>query len=176
MTARKKVRTFSGTHDWHPSVLVDTDADVEGNADQIVEDIESGRCPRCWGPLPTMPEFPAGSRITRCRTIPICGPCGSDEGFEAMDAMTGAGFGGISGASCWPISVEEIEERRARYEKQMRLAILTGDGHLITEDGAAPVINPCNTGGWAQYGGTVWGDEDGGDRGRHHDRHPGGPP
>jgi hypothetical protein len=100
MTARKKVRTFSGTHEFDPTVLLDTDADVEGNNDDIVEDIESGRCPRCQGPLPTM--FPAGSRITRCRTIPICFRCGEDEGYEAMDAMAGIGYGGYSGASCWP--------------------------------------------------------------------------
>jgi hypothetical protein len=43
----ENVRSFSGTHDWHPSVLNDTGADEEGNADQIIEDIESGRCPRC---------------------------------------------------------------------------------------------------------------------------------
>jgi integrase len=34
----------------------------------------------------------------------------------------------------------------------MKPAILTGDGHLATEDGSTPVTNPCNTGGWAQYG------------------------
>jgi hypothetical protein len=54
------VRTFSGTHDWHPSVLNDTDAAEQGNADEIIENIEHGVCPRCEGPLPTMPEYPAG--------------------------------------------------------------------------------------------------------------------
>jgi len=81
----------------------------------------------------------------------ICGRCGSDEAFEAIDAATGHGWG-ISSAGDWPIPVEEIDERRARHYQQMKPAILTGDGHLITEDGSAPVINPCNTGGWAQYG------------------------
>jgi hypothetical protein len=37
---------------------------------------------------------------------------------------------------------------------QMKPAILTGDGHLITDDGVSEVINPRNTGGWAQYGET----------------------
>jgi hypothetical protein len=150
----ENIRTFSGTHDWDPSVLVDTDAHDPNydNADDIIWDIEHGRCPRCKGPLPTGREFPAGSRITKCRSIPICGRCGEDEGFEVMDAMTGNGFGGISAASCWPLPVEEIDERRVRHQQEMTLAILTGDGHLISEDGAAPVINPCNTGGWAQYG------------------------
>jgi hypothetical protein len=152
MTARKKIRTFSGTHEFDPTVLVDTNAHEEGNADQIVEDIKSGRCPRCWGPLPTMPEYPAGSRVTHCRTIPICGPCGEDEFREAIYD------GAMSSAGAWPIPVECIDDRRARFEGEATLAILAfgkdGDEHLITEDGAAPVmvINPCNTGGWAQYG------------------------
>jgi hypothetical protein len=147
------IRTFSGTHDWDPTVLIDTDADDVGNADDIIWDIEHGQCPRCEGPLPTMPEYPAGSRVTECRSIPICGRCGNDEAYEEIDAAKGIGYGG--NASGWPLPVEEIDERRARYEQQMKPAILsvTDDGlHLVTEDGSAPVINPRNTGGWAQYG------------------------
>jgi hypothetical protein len=34
----------------------------------------------------------------------------------------------------------------------MTPAILTGDGHLITGEGVAEVVNPRDTGGWAQYG------------------------
>jgi hypothetical protein len=146
------IRTFSGTHDWHPSVLIDTDADEQGNADDIIWNIEHGRCPRCEGPLPTMPEYPAGSRITKCRSIPICGRCGGDEVYEQADGRLGIGWG-LSSAGEWPLSIEDIEERRDRYQSQMTLAILTGDGHLISEDGVGQVINPCNTGGWAQYGG-----------------------
>jgi hypothetical protein len=159
MTGRKKIHTFSGTHEFDPTVLLDTDAHDPNyeNADDIVEDIEAGRCPRCRGPLPTM--FPAGSRITRCRTIPICFRCGEDESYEQQDGARGTSWRlsgvslGLSGASCWPVPVEEIEERRVRYEKETQAAILSvKDDTLITEDGAAPVINPCNTGGWAQYG------------------------
>jgi hypothetical protein len=150
------IRTFSGTHDFHPTVLADTelgDDDGSGIADSITWNIEHGYCPRCEGPLPTMPEYPAGSRVTQCRTIPICGPCGSDEGYEQQDAATGLGYG-LSGVSCWPVPTDEIDERRERYKQQMRPAILdlTGDGHLITDDGVAPIVNPRNTGGWNQYG------------------------
>jgi hypothetical protein len=144
------IRTFSGTHDFDPTVLVDTDADEQGNADDIIWNIEHGRCPRCEGQLPTMPEFPAGSRITKCRTIPICGKCGSDESYEQCDGRQGIGWG-LSSAGEWPVPVQEIDERRDRYQSQMTPAILTGDGHLISEDGVAQVINPCNTGGWLQY-------------------------
>lgn len=171
MTARKKkVYTFSGTHAFDPSVIfLHTDAD-ESQADQIVWDIEHGRCPRCEGPLPTGREFPAGSRITSCRTIPICRSCGIDESHEAEDTRAGIGYG-YSAASYWPLSVDEILGRRIRHEQNMRPAILSSGEdrenrigtpswrakhQLITEDGAEPVtiINPCNTGGWAQFGGV----------------------
>lgn len=145
------LRTFSGTHSWHSSVLNDTDAYEEGNADEIIDNIESGRCPRCERPLPQPPEWPAGSRITACRSIPICGRCGSDEVYEQLDGAQGYGWG-LSSAGCWPIPVDEIDERRARYQQQAKPAILTADGHLVTKDGSTPVTNPCNTGGWAQYG------------------------
>jgi hypothetical protein len=137
------IRTFSGTHDWDPTVLNDTDADeYGGDADDIIWNIEHGLCPRCERPLPTMPEFPAGSRITKCRTIPICGRCGSDEVYEALDAVKGLGYGGISAASCWPLPVEEIDERRERYMREGRLATVHVDR----------TTNPRNTGGWNQYG------------------------
>jgi hypothetical protein len=101
------IRTFSGTHEFDPTVLVDTDADEQGTADEIVWNIERGICPRCEGPLPTMPEYPAGSRITKCRTIPICGPCGTDECFEQLDRARRIGWG-LSAAGEWPIDTDKI--------------------------------------------------------------------
>jgi hypothetical protein len=139
-----EIRSFSGAHPWHPTVLLDTDAHDEGNAEEIIENIESGRCPRCEGPLPTLPEFPAGSRTTPCRSIPICGRCGGDEVYEQLGD-------GISTPGCWPLPVDEIDERRAFHESQATLGFLSGNT-LITEDGAATITNPRNTGGWAQYG------------------------
>lgn len=139
------IRSFSGTHAWDPTVLNDTDAHDEGNADEIIWHIESGFCPRCEGPLPTTPEFPAGSRITLCRSIPICGRCGSDEVYEQLSV-------GLSGASCWPVPVEEIEERRRYFESKSTKAVISVDV-LLTDDGVTPIANPRNTGGWAQFGG-----------------------
>jgi RNase P subunit RPR2 len=146
------IRTLSGKHAFDPSVLVDTDADEHDTADQIIENIENGLCPRCESPLPTL--FPAGSRITKCRSIPICDRCGADEAFEVEDTKAGIGWGGISGASCWPVPIKEIEERSARHYRQMTLMpmTLTSDGLVVTEDGSAPLIIPRNTGGWLQYG------------------------
>jgi hypothetical protein len=109
-----EIRSFSGAHPWHPTVLLDTDAHDEGNAEEIIENIESGRCPRCEGPLPTLPEFPAGSRTTPCRSIPICGRCGGDEVYEQLGD-------GISSPGCWPLPVDEIDERRAFHESQATL-------------------------------------------------------
>ena len=82
MVEEHELHSFSGTHSWHPTVLLDTDAHEAGTADDIIDNIAAGRCPRCEGPLPDPPEFPAGSRITQCRSIPICGRCGSDEVYE----------------------------------------------------------------------------------------------
>ena len=143
--------SFSGTYEWHPSVLVDTDAD-EYDAEMIVWNIERGHCPRCEGPLPHLPEYPAGSRVTACRSIPICGPCGSDEAHQQVDLAMGTGYG-LSAASEWPVYVDDINERQARHEQRMQPAILH-DGHLLSVEGVTPVINPHNTGGWAQYGGA----------------------
>jgi hypothetical protein len=145
-------RSFSGTHDWHPTVLLDTDAG-EWEADNIVWNIERGHCPRCERPLPHLPEYPAGSRITQCRSIPICGPCGTDEAYEPMT------LGYISGLNEWPLDIDEIDERRTRFEEDLRLATLVlndSAGHqLLTEDGVSRVVNPLNTGGWAHYGGAA---------------------
>lgn len=148
------MRSFSGIHDWDPTILADTDAHEAGTAVWIVEAIESGICPRCEGPLPTPPEYPAGTRITKCRSIPICGRCGGDEVYEQIST-------GLSTAGCWPVPTEQIEARKARFEApdrensvwpcQKQVAILSTDS-LITDDGAVPIINPCNTRGWAQYG------------------------
>jgi hypothetical protein len=95
----------------------------------ILDLIYSGRCPRCEGPLPTLPDYPAGSRITAYRSIPICGPCGSDEAFEEMDGGRGIGWG-LSSAGCWPLPVDEINERRDRYYQHMEFALLTTDGYV----------------------------------------------
>jgi len=150
MSDSNEIRTFSGTHGWDSTVLVDTNAHEAGNADEICENIAAGICPRCEGPLPKAPEYPAGSRITKCRSIPICARCGSDELYEVLIGD------GLSDADCWPLSVEGIERRKAWYEAHSTPATMSG-GVILTEDGVAQIRNPRDTGGWAQYGFT---DED----------------
>lgn len=86
------------------------------------------------------------------RSIPICRRCGSDERWEEADAGRGIGWG-LSSAGEWPVPGEVIEERCERYKKLGKLVCLdVNDDSLITEDGVATVIVPCDTGGWAQYG------------------------
>lgn len=84
------------------------------------------------------PEFPAGSRITKCRSIPICGPCGSDEALEQCE------LGYISSAGCWPLDPAVIEDRKNRCESRASTAIISG---AISDEGATSVVNPRNTGG-----------------------------
>ena len=140
------IRSFSGTHVWHSSVLNDTDAD-KPTAERIVHNIESRRCPRCEGPL--REEFPAGSRITKCRSIPICSPCGSDEADQCTTRE-------LSPASAWPVDRAEIEKRRRENEaREVRILGVNPDGFLVTELGVVRLRMPppqFNTGGWAQYG------------------------
>lgn len=52
--------TFSGTHDFDPTVLVDTDAYEQGTADEIIDNIEHGRCPRREGRCPPRPSTRPG--------------------------------------------------------------------------------------------------------------------
>jgi len=86
------IETFSGSHRFRPACLVgvyeewmddeyDNAADLHDRAIEfvagVVELLDSGKCPRCNGPLVRSErEYPAGSRLTHCRCIPVCGPCG----------------------------------------------------------------------------------------------------
>ena len=50
----------------------------------LLHDIDHGTCPRCQGPSRTSSgDIPAGSRVTSCRCIPICGDCEARETKEA---------------------------------------------------------------------------------------------
>jgi hypothetical protein len=74
-------RSFSGAHPFRPvhlrAVLLNDDQLVD-----LVQLIDGEICPRCLGFLPE--EFPAGSRVTDCRCIPVCSDCGSDEPWSLI--------------------------------------------------------------------------------------------
>jgi hypothetical protein len=132
------IRSFSDTHDWDPDVLNDTDTDAS-TASMIIDNIEHGRCPRCAGPLPQPPDIPAGSRITQCRSIPICSHCGSEEADEFMLAFRRIGRGMLA-ASEWPVRPKD--QRDEGFEAKAARVPLS----------PSAAKNPHNTGGWAQYG------------------------
>jgi hypothetical protein len=94
------MHTFSGAHPFRPSCLKSelerdavyyemTDEQVMDDLAWLVSEIERGWCPRCEGRLPDgKPEFPAGSQISRCRCIPVCGDCGRHEQLSsAIDGV-----------------------------------------------------------------------------------------
>ncbi len=118
-------------------------------AAKIVGLLAVGTCPRCHGPLPDgAPELPAGSRLTRCRCIPICGPCGTDEGDMQILGQTAT-----SPAWKWPVSKGWMTRRRKAAAAKGRVSegMIVGDS-LLTDDGVSQFTNPRNSGGWAQYG------------------------
>lgn len=102
------VRSFSGSHPFRPVHLLEAlaveapeGADLVGIAAELTERVDAGRCPRCGRHLPEMPEFPAGSRITACRCIPICGPCGVHEAFAGYPGGTPSSKAGIPRWGAW---------------------------------------------------------------------------
>lgn len=141
------MRTFSGIGEFDPQFFDQTAAWGEGNAEELAALVADGLCPRCERPLPIGPELPAGSRVTRCRTIPICGRCGTDEAYEGV-------YGdGVSDTDRWPITVDEIESRITAVEAYS--VVVSGhitDGYLLTDTGVMTVGDRPASGGWAEYG------------------------
>jgi hypothetical protein len=119
---------------------VDPDEDDPGDvAITVTEAIAAGRCPRCSGPLG---DYPAGSRITACRCIPICSTCGGQEPF-VLFAVT-----------CWPVTQADHDLMMASSEWRTA-EVSTGitDGEMvITEDGSTPLRGRPHPGGWLEFG------------------------
>jgi hypothetical protein len=139
---RKAIRSFSGTHSFRLSCVLEVDPD---DGDYYTKCYDLGLCPRCERPLPTLPVLPSGSRVTRCRCVPICGECGTDESFEVV------------GPDEWPLEADEITERVQTFMGNTQVGILSGGGDhgppvVIDEDGSHPIHPRENPGGWAQYG------------------------
>lgn len=140
--------SFSGCHPYRPQCLlahleryVDED-DAVDIAAQVTLSISWGICPRCHCPLPDGdPIKPAGSRVTSCRCIPICGACGGDEALNEQPTHL------------WPVA--GVAERAAADRKQATPAVVTvADGkpvlltnHCVIEPSPRP-----NSGGWAEFG------------------------
>lgn len=105
----------------------------------LTQVIDLGKCPRCGEPLPLLPEYPAGSRITACRCIPICGPCGTHEGIEGF---VNGGRADVTLPKAWPIDPDVISKE---------VALLLGDSKRRTVDlkKVKPMGSPT---GFSAYG------------------------
>lgn len=145
------VQSFSGAHPFRPQCLLDAidpeEADAEwsrtavDHAAELIADIESDRCPRCG--REGLQARPAGSRITRCRCVPICGPCG---GHEASVALVTAGS--------WPIfDPSTVDEDLQAADANGSVGILDPTtGIVVSEEGASEIKPRPHPGGWAEFG------------------------
>lgn len=93
------VTSLSAAHPFTPAHLAEAmrwvtddprgtnEALVQRALAKAVETIDVGLCPRCQDPLPTGNVLPAGSRVTQCRCVPICGRCGEVEALDPTDPI-----------------------------------------------------------------------------------------
>jgi len=153
------IRSFSGAHPYRPQCVIDACSHDFPGADYskwrtdiavgITRKLDGGTCPRCDSVLDL--KVTAGSRITRCRCVPICPTCGDDEGRQAS-------FGtGVSQAWRWPVRKGDITRRRNKWLKQVTPAVmeLGGDDQVpvvLSDDGVTPVRTRPFPGGWAEFG------------------------
>ena len=178
---RKDIMTtqsFSGSHPFRPACLVaahmasmegEYNDPEEGREEAIefaaarVPAIDAGRCARCDVSLADG-EFPAGSRVTDCRCIPICSCCGRAEAFTGI-AM--ASIGGPKGRSLlpliapvcyWPVDHGEQEAGvaaimgRAVEREGFVASGSDGSSLLVSEEGVAQLQFREHSGGWAEVG------------------------
>lgn len=162
------IESFSGTHPYDSSVFeflptyylpelaeewgVDA-SEIAGwrqsainRADHL---IAQSICPRCEGKLLTNdhPQFyPAGSRITQCRSVPVCSDCGTHEAFEV------AILGECSRLEEWAYLLRsEILSSLERIQAKAKPGYITVD-KVMTADGVGELDTSPTTGGWAQFG------------------------
>lgn len=156
------IQSFSGAHPYRPQCVIDAIANewLEDRLDftkratemavTITVKIDAGTCPRCDGVLDL--DMCAGSRATRCRCVPICSRCGTDEGNQAM---LGTGF---SQAWRWPVRKGDITRRRnkvAASSETVTAFMVPGDNgalSMLTEDDVSQAKMRPHPGGWLEFG------------------------
>jgi hypothetical protein len=142
------IQSFSGAHPFRPQCLVEgclhatSPTNLERGiaiAQVLVESIDSRSCPRCGAALPTRPELPAGSRVTSCRCIPICGRCGQHEAFEGF--LKGDRYA-VTPPTRWPIRQGIISRDVNRLQKNSTPSTITLND-----------LRPADSlTGWAEFG------------------------
>jgi hypothetical protein len=158
----KVIQSFSGAHPFRPQCIIDAIVDewaLEGlvvteraneSAATITLKIDGGTCPRCDGPLDLGRS--AGSRMTRCRCVPICETCGGDETNQGIRGR------GVSQTWRWPLRKGDITRRRDKALKGFTLmtGVMVGgdDGEakMLTEAGVSELVMRPNPSGWAEFG------------------------
>lgn len=160
MEANQPVRSFSGAHPFRPACLqqavhavfeFDPDEFESEGVDPVqhvldlVQMVDRGECPSCGRDLPTGNFMPAGSRLTRCRCVPVCVGCGNLEALHGIEV------------TAWPMPPEDVDALNARMLASAKLTDVTlmGEGGapvLITEDGVTEIRLRDHPGGWAEFG------------------------
>ncbi len=157
------ITSFSGAHPYRPQCVIEQILSNEPAADRnevvayvgaITARIDDGRCARCAGPLPRPPVVPSGSRLTSCRCVPICGPCGTHEGLP-MSLLSQEANPDDEDEDGWHLDPVRRDADLAGFRERFRpSAGILSDGMLVTDDGTAPrpiKLRP-HPGGWAEHG------------------------
>ena len=158
----RRPRSFSGAHPFRPQCVIDAivsvwaaaDADLDvkdmarDNAATITTKIDGGVCPRCDDPLDL--GNTAGSRVTRCRCVPVCPACGADEAHQGLLRT------GLSAPWRWPIRRGDRTKRRNKVASRSSLApLVMGEGgsmSLLTDKGVSEVRMRPHPGGVMEFG------------------------
>ena len=172
------IRSFSGAHPFRPECLIeayqncmryerpdpeDSRFDAEEFTMSRLPSIDAGRCARCDS-LFGDGEFPAGSRETVCRSIPICSVCGRAEALWPLAEMRIKGpedapLDALLSAVCdWPVSRSEQEVALEVLDRDSTVLggfVTTGsegDPVMVTEEGVAQLHLREHPGGGLEYG------------------------
>lgn len=151
----KRTESYSGTHPYRPQCAIESITRDDWGFDatsvatdwvvSVTQQVDQGVCARCGEDFPGGDVLPAGSRLTACRCIPVCGPCGEDEANQQILGRE------VSPVWKWPVRKSDRTKRRNKVMEHAEPAILSGDT-ILTEHGATKVDLTPRSGGWAQYG------------------------
>ena len=163
------IRSFSGAHPFRPACVITAAHDALGVgtglgdradhdeavrvANKIVDALNATTCPRCSTPLARSDRGAywdnAGSRVTRCRCIPICSDCGMHEGLARHFSATPLGV------LDWPAGHNDVETELEHWRHGPARVRISSADHPLTDSGT--VRQAQYAGGWRVYG---YGDED----------------
>lgn len=162
MTDNQPIQSFSGTHPYDVSVLQFMPTEYlqsiagqfdspsitaewlrESAIEMIDERIKQGQCPRCTRSLANTlnPTWkPAGSHITKCRSVPICSLCGTHEAIEQMTC-------GLTPPELWRLLTPlKVRRRVSKWSRE-------NESHMPSLADCHAIV--AERGGWAEFGNTI---------------------